>query len=73
MQWQAVFTGLRVVGVFVGMLLAGANCTEHQVVTGAYATTASSCEVPALIERLKAIKPDDVLRVIGEALVPFGK
>ena len=73
MQWQVVLTSLRLVGVFVGTLLAGANCIDHQVLSGAYQTTASSCEVPALIERLKAIEPDHVLLVIAEALVPFGK
>ena len=74
MQWQGVLTSLRLVGVFVGTLLAGANCIDkHQVLSGAYQTTASNCEVPALIERLKAIEPDHILLVIAEALVPFGK
>jgi hypothetical protein len=70
MQWQVVLTSFRLVGVFVGTLLAGANCLDqYQVLSGACPTTASSCKEPALIERLKAIKADDVLMVIGEALV----
>ena len=73
MQWQAVLTSLRLVSVFIGTLLAGANSIYHQVLSGAYPTTATSYEVPALIGRLKAIELDHVLMVIGEALVPFGK
>ena len=74
MQWQAVLTGLRLVGTFVGTLLAGANSLDqYQGSSGAYRTTANSREAPALIERLKAIEFDRVLIVIGEALVPFGK
>ena len=72
MQWQVVLTSFRLVGVLVGTLLAGANCIDHQVLSCAYPTTARSCEAPALLERLKAIEPDRVLTVIGEALVPFG-
>jgi hypothetical protein len=72
MQWQVVLTSFRLFGVFVGTLLAGANCIDHyQVLSGACTTTASSCEVPALIERLKAIEFDRVLIVVGEALIPF--
>ncbi len=74
MQWQAVLTGLRLVGTFVGTLLAGANSLDqYQGSGGAYLPAATSCEAPALIERLKAIEFDRVLIVIGEALVPFGK
>ena len=74
MQWQAVLSGLRLVGIFVGTLLAGPNSLDqHQGSSGAYPTTAHSCDAPALIERLKAIEFDRVLIVIGEALVPFGK
>ena len=73
MQWQAVLTGLRLVGTFVGTLLAGANSLDQYQGSGAYPAAANSCEAPALIERLKAIEFDRVLIVIGEALVPFGK
>ena len=74
MQWQAVLTGLRLVGTFVGTLLAGANSLDqYQGSGGAYLPAATSCEAPALIERLKAIEFDRILIVIGEALVPLGK
>jgi hypothetical protein len=73
MQWQAVLTSLRLAGVFIGTLLAGANCVDHQVLSGASPTTTSGCEVPALIERLKAIEPDQVLTVVAEASMLFGK
>ena len=74
MHWQAVLTGLRLVGTFVGTLLAGANSLDqYQGSSSAYPTAAHSCETPALIERLNAIEFDRVLIVIGEALVPFDK
>jgi hypothetical protein len=74
MQWQGAFTGLSPVGVFVGTLLAGASCLDHyQISSGAYPTAANSCEAPALIERQKAIEPNKLLMMIGEALVPFGR
>jgi hypothetical protein len=64
---------LRLVSVFVGTLLAAASWDHYQGSSGAYPTTADSCEAPARFERLKAIEFDRVLIVIGEALVPFGK
>ncbi len=74
MQWQVVLTSLRLVSVFVGVLLGGANSLDqYQGSSSAHPPTANSCEAPALIERLKAIEFDRVLIVIGEALVPFGK
>lgn len=73
MQWPLALTGLRPLSFCIGMLFAGANCIDQFQSSSSYDRASSRCEAPALIERLKAIDPDRLLRVIGEALVPFGR
>ena len=72
-QVRLVVVVIRLVSVFVGTPLTVTNClNQYQVLSGACPTAATSCKAPALIERMKAIDLDQVLMVIGEALVLFG-
>jgi len=68
LQWPVALTGLRPLSVCVGMLLAGTNGVAQLQSSSSDERAASSCEAPALIDRLKAIESDRVLMVIGEVL-----
>ena len=40
--------------------------------SNSYERGSSSCEAPALLKRLQAVETNRLLRVIGQALFPFG-